>query len=182
MARILGIDVGINGGAAIFDGSFAVDIIDLPTVGEGPQRIIDALTLSAWIKENRPDYAFIELVTAMPSIPGQDGVRRGMGAASAFRFGNAAGSIRATVALCLVPYRMIVPVAWKKYYGLKGPNKEQSRLMAISRFPAAARFMERMKDHQRAEALLIAAYGSFVVTRGQETEPNRKPAAQLALM
>ncbi len=39
------------------------------------------------------------------------------------------------------------------------PEKEQARALAIRRFPALASDMARKKDADRAEALLIGAFG-----------------------
>lgn len=48
------------------------------------------------------------------------------------------------------------PAEWKKAMGLIGRDKEECRLIAISRFPRAP--LSRVQDHDRAEALLLADY------------------------
>jgi len=159
VARMLGIDPGMSGGIAVLEGRRVVDAMHMPVVGDGSQREIDIGRLSAFIEAHEPDEAIIELVSAMPSIPGADGVRRGMGAASAFRFGFAVGQVRAVVACYRIPLTLVVPTVWKKHYGLKGGDKEPSRQMALRRFPEAHRLLSRKKDHGPAEAILIAAYG-----------------------
>lgn len=165
--RIVGIDTGINGGAAAIEvvagPSFSpylkvIDIMDLPTVGEGPSRIINATALQQWLGQIGPQSVAIEHVFAMPSQADKGGHRRGMGAASAFRFGEAKGALRATVACCGLPLVMVVPTVWKKHFGLKGPDKERSRLYALNRVPSASRWLQRKMDHGRAEALLLAVY------------------------
>lgn len=158
--RIVGIDPGISGALALVDFEEKTHIvIDLPTLGEGKQRELDARWLLYWVINQSPDYAYCELVTAMPSIPDADGKRRGMGAASAFKFGFAAGQLRAVLQCSRVPFALITSRTWKKHYGLKGPDKEKSRQLALRLFPAAAGDLKRKGDHQRAEALLIANYG-----------------------
>jgi hypothetical protein len=163
--RILGIDPGMSGAAAVFDTDAPdmVEATDFPLMGEESQREIDGLALAEWIRSREPDHAFIELVSAMPSIPGADGKRRGMGAASAFRFGIGVGAIRATVQICRLPYTLVVPTKWKKLYLLKGGDKEPSRQRALQLFPRSAPLFARKKDHQRAEAALMAAYGARVL-------------------
>lgn len=48
------------------------------------------------------------------------------------------------------------PMQWKKEFALKGKDKEASRHKAQALFPRAE--LARKKDHDRAEALLIAEY------------------------
>jgi hypothetical protein len=166
--RSLGIDPGINGAASLVRGfghlSSVEDVIDLPTIGEGSKREIDDLQLIAWIRAMAPDHAFIELVTAMPSIPGADGIRRGMGAASAFKFGFAVGQIRTAVRGCRVPITLVTPGRWKPTFALKGPDKEPSRQLALRLFPNIHDKLKRKLDHQRAEAILLATYGGRVLS------------------
>lgn len=160
--RVLGIDPGISGAAAIFDSAIAklVATLDLPVIGEDKSREIDALELMRWIKDQRPDHAYVENVFAMPSIPGADGERRSMGATSAFRFGGAVYSARSAVRCAEIPMTLVVPRVWKKHFGLSGPDKEQSRLRAIHLMPELSGAFSRKKDHARAEAALIAKYGA----------------------
>jgi hypothetical protein len=61
--------------------------------------------------------------------------------------------------------RLTLPQAWKKEYGLCGEelDKNDSRAMACAMFPEAAPLLGRKKDHGRAEAVLIAAYGATLL-------------------
>lgn len=175
--RIAGIDPGISGACAIIQtpsipygesypdsAQTVLDVCDIPTLGEATQREIDDLALIRWLKEFKPDHLYLELVNAMPSIPGidKDGnktERRGMGAASAFKFGFAAGQIRTCIRGCKVPFTLVTPGKWKRLMGLKGSDKEPSRQLAIRLFPDAHDALKRKKDTNRAEALLLARYG-----------------------
>ena len=148
MTTILGIDPGLAGAAAITDEGGVVDVIDLPTVGEVKDRSIDVLWLSGWIKRRRIDFAVIENVWSMP----REGV------SSAFRFGRGCGEIRATVILCGLPIRYVVPGMWKRAHGLLKSWDEQSRLRAMELLPSAHQWLARKKDHHRACALLIAEW------------------------
>lgn len=172
--RIVGVDPGIDGAAAAVETTGRglctfVDVIDLPSLGEGSQREIDDLELIRWLRWIAPSHAFIELVSAMPSIPDENpesknfGKRRGMGAASAFKFGFGCGQIRTSVRGCKIPINLVVPRVWKKLYMLKGANKEPSRQKAIQLHPEASEKLKRKKDHQRAESILIARYGAIIL-------------------
>ncbi len=162
--RIVGIDPGISGAAALFDpGSSPASglrwqVIDLPVVGD-LKRELNAAGLRDWLRKFSPDHAFLELATAMPSIAGPGGKRRGMGTAGAFRFGGIFYAIKAILSCCDVPFTLVPPAIWKKSYGLKGSDKERSRLRALQLFPDQAAMLARKMDQNRAEAMLIANYG-----------------------
>lgn len=156
---ILGIDPGLTGACAIYRmHSDVVDFLDMPVIGEGSKSRVNINELAIWIRRHSPTAACLELVHAMPSIPGANGERRSMGAASAFKFGDTVGSIRTTVILCGIPIHFATPQSWKKHFQLKGSDKENSRLAALNLFPAISSQLARKKDHARAEALLIARY------------------------
>ena len=139
-----------------------IAVFDVPMTGEDTKRRIDVLALVDVIQHWGVTHATIELVNAMPSIPDAQGNRRGMGATSAFKFGAAFGDLRTTVRLCGFEPRFVVPRVWKKFYGLIGSDKEQSRLLAIELFPQIASDLARKKDEGRAESCLIARYGASV--------------------
>lgn len=164
--RVAAIDPGVNGGAAVIelrDGDpliVPLDVFDLPTLGDGAKREIDDLALIGWLKEWQPDHLYLENVWAMPSRPdAETGERRGMGVSSAFKFGMAFGQIKTCVRGCKIPFTLVAPLKWKNTYGLKGPDKENSRQMAIRLFPDAHQVLKLKKDANKAEALLIARYG-----------------------
>jgi hypothetical protein len=168
MPGILGIDPGVSGAAALYDRTLPsascprrwlfVDIIDLPVIGD-EKRELNPTAFRDWLSIYSPEHAYLELVTAMPSIPGADGVRRGMGAAGAFRFGGFFYAIKAVLACCDVPFTLVTPQKWKAAHGLKGSDKEASRARALQLFPDTAASFARKKDQNRAEAALIASYG-----------------------
>jgi Holliday junction resolvasome RuvABC endonuclease subunit len=100
--KVLGIDPGINGGAAIIeitDGAAPrlLDAIDVPTVGSGAKQRVNVAGLRQWIQSHRPDYAAVERGQAMPR----------QGASSGFKFGRACGALEATVACCEIPVSII---------------------------------------------------------------------------
>jgi crossover junction endodeoxyribonuclease RuvC len=146
--KILGIDPGLDGAVAVLD-SNTIEAADIPTIGTGSQRCVDELALNRWLTASgKIDHAFIEYVSAMP----------GQGVSSMFRFGMAFGTLRAVVALAGIPYTLVTAAKWKKSYGL-GRDKEASRQRVLQLWPKHAELFARKKDHQRAEALLLAAYG-----------------------
>ena len=148
---ILGIDPGINGGAAIWNGDTKnLYARDLPTVGEGPKRRINVQELWAWL--DRPegiDHCFLERAQALPK----------QGSSSGFLYGRAVGALESVVGCLNIPITIIESSAWKKHHNLKKSDKEASRQRAIQLLPAFSLLMPRKKDHGIAEAALIAIYG-----------------------
>jgi crossover junction endodeoxyribonuclease RuvC len=151
----LGIDSGIRGALArvtiTTDGPRIVDAIDIPTIGVKAKERVNVHAVQEWILRHSPFRAFIERGQAMPR----------QGASSGYKFGRAVGAIEATVALCNVPLEIVEPSVWKRALRLKGKDKEGSRQRALELFPHAQHLLTRRKDHQRAEAMLIAYFGAW---------------------
>ena len=152
--KVLGIDPGIHGGAAIIEVTNGVatlvSAIDIPIVGAGAKERVDTIGLQQFILNHGPNFAFIEHAQAMPK----------QGASSGFKFGRAVGSLEAVITLCAIPIEVISPGVWKRSFHLVGPDKEQSRQRALQLVPSAHAFFARKKDHGRAEAALLAVYGA----------------------
>lgn len=56
-------------------------------------------------------------------------------------------------------FKPVYPQVWKRHFNLLKKDKDHSRLLAIELFPELENKLSRKKDHNRAEALLIARYG-----------------------
>lgn len=168
---IVGVDPGINGAISALeyqDGKrpTAIDAIDLPTIGSGKTREIDAVVLLRWIINMCADHAFLERAMAIPVFKTKGGEKREAGAASTFNFGAAYGEVRAILKLSSTPWTTVMPGVWKKYFTLRGGEKEAARQAAIRMIPSSAPLLTRRKDHQRAEAFLIGLYGARVKMPG----------------
>lgn len=107
------------------------------------------------IRELAPaDYAIMEFVHAMP----------GQGVCSMFSFGRASGVADGALALALpgVPVEEVTPQKWQNYYRalLNIPRETEfdSRAIATQLFPDYADLFKRKKDHNTADAVLIAAW------------------------
>ncbi len=155
---LMAADPGLSGGLCFMRDRVILEIMDMPTLPDGTNRQVDVMAVCRRIDKYKPRLCIIENVQPMPSIPGKDGLRRGMGAASSFRFGFAVGQIRA-VAVCYgMEVRLVHPASWKRWAGLKGPDKEQSRMKALELMPSAAPWLGLKKHHGRAEAVLLALF------------------------
>lgn len=166
--RVLGVDPGFTGAAAVFghpSGGVSnwpklIALHDFQTVGDGGAKRIDVLAFQSFVQDWRPDHAYIENANAMPAIPDDKGHRRGMGAGTMARYMRCAGHIEATVVCCGITPVMVMPAQWKRRLGLVGPDKRDSIELANELCPDAARWLKRKKDHNRAEAVLLAIYAA----------------------
>jgi crossover junction endodeoxyribonuclease RuvC len=152
---VLGIDPGINGAIAFYGKGDPLDsgadhftIFDMPTFGDGKRRAINDVLLANIISQFQPRLALVEKVNAM----------RGWGVGSTWRFAQSYGTVLGILGALKIPKDHISPQKWKKHYGLPGGDKEASRRYCIEHWPFCQTLWARVKDHNRAEAALIAAY------------------------
>ena len=83
--------------------------------------------------------------------------RGGWSASISFGLGETIGAIRSVIDMLDIGLTLITPSIWKKHFKLTS-DKEIVRAYANKAFPAARPYLKRKKDHDRAEALLIAKY------------------------
>ena len=150
---IVGIDPGLSGALAILDHDDVLLLEDLPTVQFSDARIkhrLDGVGLTAMLKPYAVDVllAIVEKVAARP----------GEAPSGAFSFGYSSGVIAGVLGALQIPITTVQPAVWKKAMGL-GSSKDLSRARALELFPAMADKLARKKDHDRAEALLMAEWG-----------------------
>jgi crossover junction endodeoxyribonuclease RuvC len=153
--KICGIDPGIHGRCAIIEINSGavpkvVDSIDVRTIGTGAKERVDVLALRTWIQAHRPDHAAVERGQSMPR----------QGASSGYKFGRSIGSIEGTIACCEIPLVIVEPAVWKRPFHSHGKDKEGARQLALQQFPSAHALLTCKKDHQRAEAMLIALFAA----------------------
>jgi crossover junction endodeoxyribonuclease RuvC len=143
---ILGIDPGsVSAAYALLDTENPFDNVtacdNVPTAN----KQVDANGFYQLLLANAPDVAIIETVGAMPK----------QGVSSAFRFGVGVGLLRGVVQSLNIPLHEVAASKWKKHFGLNS-DAEKSRARAIAMFPGAN--LKLKKDHNKAEALLLALY------------------------
>ncbi|MBZ0171139.1 MAG: hypothetical protein K8E66_02045 [Phycisphaerales bacterium] len=123
---------------------------DLPTMGLGKQIVLNGAGLAEYLRDNLVDHTVVERVHSFP----------GGGVAGMFRFGTAFGQILGVVQALGIPYELAEPAKWKRDMRLPGGagKGEASRLRALELFPRLAGELARKRDHNRAEALLLARW------------------------
>ena len=143
---ILGIDPGLDGGLAIISGSEIELLETVPTEPKGGfiKRQVDAQKLSNILRVYPISVCYLERVASRP----------GQGVGSVFSFGDTYGAIRGVLGALNIPTYTVAPQTWKKE--LKISSKDDS-LKAIKELYPLLKM--RKKDHNIAEALLLALYG-----------------------
>lgn len=161
MNSYIGIDSGLTGAWALVNSKGnLVCLKDIPIIAKNKatgkvknyinarQLYQDILHVVPYKLHHMEAEAYLENVNSMP----------GQGVSSVFSLGDTFGSIRAICACIGVKTTFISPVKWKKHYGISS-DKEVARALAINMFPEMSDLFKRKKDHNRAEAALIARYG-----------------------
>lgn len=151
MTGFLGIDPGLHGALALYDGT-ELTLFDVPTITVSKKQKIDAYQLGNWLDlhRNRIARAVIEQVGAMPK----------QGVTSSFNFGFTTGCLHGLLAGNQIPMVTVLPMMWKRHFGLIGQDKDASRMAASRLAPQFAHQWPLKKHDGRAEAFLMAYYGS----------------------
>jgi crossover junction endodeoxyribonuclease RuvC len=140
---ICGVDPGSKGAIALLYPNYA-EIHDMPMLG----KEVNGSEVARIFKEFPPDHIWLEQVNSF-----------GMGRTSAYNFGQGVGVLKGVFQAMQIPFTLVTPQKWKKSYGLS-KEKDHSRLLVTRMYPSLADQFVRKKDDGRAEALLIAKYGS----------------------
>lgn len=150
MKKIIGVDPGLNGAIAYYDGSL-LTVHDMPTIQDGTKRRVDHTQLAVIFDvmgKNSGNRCVVEKVHSMP----------GNGHAGAFTFGRCAGIVIGVAAANFLPLEEVTPQVWKRV--TKTPaDKDGARLRASELMPQYAALWSLKKHDGRAEAALIAYYG-----------------------
>lgn len=156
---VIGIDPGVEGALATVNHLGVPMIYDLPTMDRGAakghvKRQVNAAALAELVREilHEQDKNAVEVMLETPiAFPGQHASSIG----AAF---HTVGLIEGVISTLRLRLHMVRPNDWKKALKL-GSDKGQARMMATRLYPDAAKLLARVRDHNRAEALLIAHYG-----------------------
>ena len=147
----LGVDPGFTGALAFLNLSTKkIDgVFDMPLLGEGKRRKLNPAELTFLLDLFSTKFVVLEKVWSMP----------GEGVSSSFKFGNGFGLLQGIFAAQgLTVFTPSAPV-WKSALGLTR-DKKASLEKARSLFPAQNESLRRVKDHGRAEAMLLAHFGA----------------------
>ena len=136
------IDPGaVHAAIAVFHDGTPAFVDDIRTVN----GMLDATCLAHAIQDMKVERVVVENVHAMPM----------QGLSSTFKFGMGVGIIHGVAGALRLPVTLVSPPQWKQFHSLYGPNKEASRALAIRKWPEHNHRLDRKKDADRAEALLM---------------------------
>lgn len=142
--RIIGIDPGRNGAIARADFSDPlapiVMVWDMPPDVHQLQEIINACTPVALA------------VVEKPFAP------RAVGTSNAFKMGEGYGALKAVLTMSGVRIEIVQPAKWKSALAVE-KDKNAAIRRATEFFPDYGHLWSRAKDHDRAEAAMLAHYG-----------------------
>jgi crossover junction endodeoxyribonuclease RuvC len=150
----IGIDPGLSGAIAIIS-TESLKIFDMPTMtvernGKAKRQVsASELAEMLYLYSGRDCHVYVEKVSAMA----------GQGVTSVFSFGRSFGMIEGILAAFKLPVTYVAPATWVKAVG-RGQGKDASRARAMELFPSDQDQFKRVKDDGRADAALIAYWGS----------------------
>lgn len=158
MAVFIGIDLGLDGAIARLEHRGVVDIEDMPTFGHAGKgmvrRSVAPVELLATLRRMvQPGEKATAIVEEVHTFPGKVNSPQSNGSLMETK-----GCVRAVLALAGIEALWVDPQAWKSLYGL-GSSKEASLSIARSLYPDMQHLLTRQRDHNRAEALLLAHWG-----------------------
>ena len=146
--HVIGIDPGLSGAIAVLPEQV---IHDMPTAGTAKR---DEYLPAEMANLLRP-YAKGTLVVLerQQTHPRQS-------SSSSFKIGVGYGLWLGIVATLGIPVQVVSPQDWKKVM-LRGRSHEKGMSLVVAQemFPGLLHMLKRVKDHDRAEALLIAQFG-----------------------
>jgi hypothetical protein len=160
----LGFDIGLTGAVAVLNEQEVPVVFDITAIRTENDAWVDsrelALNLRSILKPEHVVRALMEDVQTRPNATKANGVVRQTSIKTEGSLMRSRGHIEALCAL--LNYKLmpaVRPQEWKKHFGLRGTDKHASLELARSLFPEAAKlYLSRVKDHNRADALLIALY------------------------
>ena len=146
----IGIDPGATGALAVIWVTGKVEILDWPGDERALLRMLDSLDHYDAKFHTQIQWVVLEYQQAMPK----------QGVSSTFKLGMNYGMWLSAIADQGWPLEIVRPTEWKKGWGYpakdKTGGKEHSLTLARQLYPQAAGLLARKKDHNRAEALLLA--------------------------
>jgi len=170
---IVGIDPGVFGAFAIIRHPEVLEVYDFPilttlkttktkkgNLKKKTELDIEEfyITYKNLIRTWHPDLIIIEQVAARP----------GQGVSSMFSFGRTMGATEAIIrTVGGIPIRYVQPAVWKKHHKLIKKGKDASVALCRLHYPAMTETFKKSKDG-RAEAVLIAEYGRYLVLTNKE--------------
>lgn len=161
--NFIGIDPGVSGAIALWDASDeTLSIEDMPTftiTRSGKNvRIVNVLELWKILDRWRDSETKLCIIEQTQAQHGSD-QRRSY--SQLMDFGLNVGMAYAALVITMAPTEQVISSVWKKSMQCTAA-KDSSRHRASQLMPAFSHFWRLAKDHNRAEAALIARYAEAI--------------------
>lgn len=198
----IGIDIGLTGAVAAIDHNGRAAVHDLPVVLDGELRTrrsndkrraaqrlrLDGRGLLHLLRELVPaGEAGVVVIEDVRARPAGNGGAHGNTMHSQGSLMRSRGIVEGVLdVLGAAQVQVVQPQTWKRHFGLlrkKGQEdagKDRSRDKARALYPGACPLLARVKDHNRAEALLLAHYGLHTLGLARENGAVAPSQAQQA--
>lgn len=175
----LGCDPGLTGAVAALDSSGRyMGFFDLPTVEKETKskgktkakvkRQIDGLELYNQLL-SLCDLDVSEVVMVLEAQTSMARTKKNKktgkieevknGVSSLMSLGHTYGMLEAAIQISGIKYTKVHPKTWKKFYNIPGGDDGKKYALTVARMMFRDAPLKRVKDHNRAEALLLARYG-----------------------
>ncbi|AQH00222.1 hypothetical protein A9R05_07430 [Burkholderia sp. KK1] len=154
---ICGIDPGLTGAVAFVDHNGLRAVFDIPTkpiADVGPKALVkrqcDGRVLGEMLRQHHAaDESALVVIEDVQAIGGS--AIQTMGSMM-----HTKGLIEGVCAAKGYDVAFVRPQTWKRFFGL---TADKAKCLEIARSLFGAEYISRQKDHNRAEAMLIARYG-----------------------
>jgi len=162
---VIGIDPGLTGALAAIDHRGLQKVEDMPVMQRALARgkvknQVNGAAVTQLLKEWTHDHDKVAVLVVLEhQAPFRIAGDKPQGSSSTFSLGHTAGILEGVVVALGLPHREVTPGVWKKALKLPGgaKNKGVVRSRAQRLYPEAP--LTRVKDHNRAEAIMLARYG-----------------------
>lgn len=155
---VVGIDLGVTGAVSAVNSHGSAQIEDLPVIADEMGKRLDAPAfirmLRSLIPANDAGFVVMENVHVM-RVAG-----RAMSHSTETTLVGLRYAVQAAADIARIRVEVVSPQVWKRHYGIKGDKTgAEARKAAATLYPQQAHKLARVKDHNRAESLLIAHWG-----------------------
>lgn len=162
---VIGVDLGMTGALAAIDPRGTSVIHDLPISDDDDGKRLNGRDLILLLRVVIPTGEAAMVVAEDVRVRQQgNGGKHFNSAHSQGSLMISRGVLQAVCDIARLKLHYIQPATWKASYGLIKKKKEASRQMALKLYPACAKDLQRVKDQNRAESLLLAHYGQAHLT------------------
>lgn len=157
----IGIDIGLTGAVALIDAERQV-LEDIPTTNDARGKRLDGWRLIRLLRELAPVQLAAQVV--FEDVRPRPNPARGTSIITEGSLMRSRGIVEAVLDIMRPAHvHIVTPQAWKRHFGLIGAKKDGARELALKLYPQTSGVLARKKDHNRADALLLAHYAKTVL-------------------